>query len=202
MRNASFPFGLTPWLKKNPILFFNMEKRNPIIVLSISLRFAKEYLEMLCDINNTYKIEVIQESYELSAKQRALWIALIIEIGCLFDDYESKNKKVISFKKISIPTIKEKIDKIHGNAIIGRILETRKTFTAHKGQKKNNPVSVAELIKSNLKDLLDELDEPLKVYEVWLKSNPESENEYTKKNNLIKIILDCLKSCLKNKKQN
>ncbi|MFA6393559.1 MAG: hypothetical protein WCW25_01670 [Patescibacteria group bacterium] len=155
-----------------------MEKRNPIVILSISLRFAKEYLEMLCDINKTYTMEEIQDSDELLCKRRALWIALIIEIGCLFDTYEAKNKKVISFKKINIPIVKEKIDKIHGNSIIGRIIETRKTFTAHKGQEKINPISVEELCDSKLKILLGELDQPLIDFENWLKQDPKLENEY------------------------
>jgi hypothetical protein len=146
-----------------------MEERNPITTLSISLRHAKEYLEMLSILRKTHAMEEIQESNDLLVKQRALWIALIIEIGRLFDTYEVKNKEVISLKKIDLPEAKKEIDKIHGNAIIGKIIETRKTFTAHWGKEKNNPISITELCNSNLKSLLDKLEKPLFDYEDWLK---------------------------------
>lgn len=146
-----------------------MEERNPIITLSISLRHAKEYLKMLCDLREAHTIEEIQESNDLLIKQRALWIALIIEIGRLFDTYEAKNKEVISLKKIDLPKAKEEIDRVHGNVIIGRIIETRKTFTAHWGKEKNNPISITEICNSNLKALLDKLEQPLLDYENHLK---------------------------------
>ena len=148
-----------------------MEERNPIITLSISLRHAKEYLGMLCNLREAHTIEEIQESNDLLIKQRALWIALIIEIGRLFDTYEAKNKEVISLKKINLPEAKTEIDMIHGNVIIGKIIETRKTFTAHWGKEKNDPISITELCSSNLKSLLDQLDQPLLDYENSLKNN-------------------------------
>ncbi|MFH1822901.1 MAG: hypothetical protein ABH830_04340 [Patescibacteria group bacterium] len=122
-----------------------MKKRNPIITLSLSLRFAKEYFEMLCEMRKKYTLDEIQKSKKLTITQRALWTSLIIEIGRLFDNYESKNKKVISFKKIDI--IKNDIDAIHAEAIIGMIIKTRKTFTAHWGEEKKEVVSVAEVCK-------------------------------------------------------
>lgn len=146
-----------------------MEKRNPIITLSISLRFAKEYFAMLCKMQEDYTKEEIQESKELSISQRALWTALIIEIGRLFDKYESK--KVISFKNIDI--IKKDIDAIHGQAIIGKIINTRNTFTAHWGEEKKEIVLVAELCNSNLGILLKKLDQPLVKFEKWLNNNSE-----------------------------
>jgi type II secretory pathway component GspD/PulD (secretin) len=142
-----------------------MKERNPIVTLSISLRHAKEYLEMLCELRKAHSIEEIQESNNLLIKQRALWIALIIEIGRLFDTYEAKNKEVISLKKIDLPEVKQKIDEIHGNVIIGKIIETRKTFTAHWSKEKNDPISIIELCNSNLKSLLGQLDKPLSDYE-------------------------------------
>ncbi|HNW09021.1 MAG TPA: hypothetical protein PK619_00345 [bacterium] len=146
-----------------------MEERNSIITLSISLRHAKEYLETLCNLQKAHTVEEIQDSNELLINQRALWIAFIIEMGRLFDTYNAKNKEVISLKKIDLSEVKKNIDEIHGNIIIGKILETRKTFTAHWGKEKNNPISIAEICNSNLKDLLDKLEQPLLDYENYLK---------------------------------
>lgn len=146
-----------------------MKKRNPIITLSISLRCAKEYLEMLCKIQKDHTKEEIQESKKLTITQRALWTALIIEIGRLFDEY--KSKKVISFKNIDI--IKKDIDAIHGQTIIGKIINTRNTFTAHWGEEKKEIVSAADLCNSNLGILLKKLDQPLIKFEKWFNNNSE-----------------------------
>jgi hypothetical protein len=146
-----------------------MEKRNPIIILGLSLRFAKEYLEMLCKMQKIHTLDEIQESKKLTIIQRALWTSLIIEIGRLFDTYESKNKQVISFKKINF--LKKDIDNIHAEAIIGKIIKTRKTFTAHWGEEKNKVVSVAEVCNSNLGILLKKLDKPLVAFEKWFNNN-------------------------------
>ena len=89
----------------------------------------------------------------------------------MFDTYEAKNKEVISLKKINLPEAKTEIDMIHGNVIIGKIIETRNTFTAHWGKEKNDPISITELCSSNLKSLLDQLDQPLLDYENSLKNN-------------------------------
>lgn len=133
-----------------------MERRNPIIFLKLSVRFSKEYLEKLNELHKSHSLEEIEESKDLTIAQRAFWTALIIEIGCLFDTYSSKDKEVISLKNID--SLKEKIDRIHGEKIIEQIITTRKTFTAHKGEKKNKPVSVDEICNSKLKKLLDELE--------------------------------------------
>lgn len=154
-----------------------MKKRNPTIALGLSLRFAKEYFEMLCEMRKAYTIEKIEESNKLMIKQRALWTSLIIEIGRLFDTYETKNKKVISFKKINFPEVKKKIDDIHAEAIIGKIIKTRKTFTAHWGEEKNNPISITELCNSNLGILLKKLDQPLTVFEKWFNNNSGLEKQ-------------------------
>jgi len=95
--------------------------------------------------------------------RRALWIALIIEIGRLFDTYETKNNKVISLKKMDFSksnnsSVKEIIDNIHAEAIIGKIIKTRKTYTAHLGEEKEKIVSVAEICDSKLGELLSKLD--------------------------------------------
>jgi hypothetical protein len=145
------------------------KKRNPIITLSLSLRFAKEYLKMLCNMQKTYTLNEIQESEKLTIIQRALWTSLIIEVGRLFDTYEKKNKKVISFKKIDF--LKKNVNNIHAEAIIGKIINTRNTFTAHWGEEKNKIVSVSEVCSSNLGILLKKLDKPLLEFEKWIKDN-------------------------------
>lgn len=133
-----------------------METRNPIDSLQLSVRFAKEYLEKLDRIYKSHSLDEIQESKDLTITQRAFWTALIIEIGCLFDTYSSHDKEVISLKKIV--TLKNQIDRIHGEKIIQQIIFTRNTFTAHKANKKSMPVSVEEIRNSKLKELLDKID--------------------------------------------
>jgi len=135
-------------------------ERNRIIALNLSLRFAKEYFEMLYKMRKNYTTDEIQESIKLTIIQRALWTSLIIEIGRLFDTYETKNKKVISFKKIK--SLEKDINNIHSEAIIGKIINTRKTFTAHWGKKKDKVVSVDEVCNSNLGTLLEKI-EKLKI---------------------------------------
>jgi len=132
------------------------EKRKPNIILKLSLRFAREYFDMLEKMYKKYTLEKIQESESLTITQRALWTSLIIEVGRLFDTYESVDKKVISFKKVN--SLKREIDKIHGEVIIGKIIKTRKTFTAHWGEGKDEVVSVAQILSSNLKELLEKLE--------------------------------------------
>ena len=70
-------------------------------MLKFSLRFAKEYLKTLCEMQKFHNEIEIQESKELTIIQRALWTSLIIEVGRLFDTYKSKSKKVISFKQLN-----------------------------------------------------------------------------------------------------
>ncbi|KKR19579.1 MAG: hypothetical protein UT49_C0001G0055 [Parcubacteria group bacterium GW2011_GWF1_39_37] len=98
------------------------------------------------DIINT------QESKELTTVYRALWTALIIEVARLFDTHHN----VISFKKI--PKIKAEIDKYHSEAIIGKIIETRKTFTAHFADEGKEITSASEICQSKLSEILDDLD--------------------------------------------
>ncbi len=130
-------------------------KRNPAIILPLSLRFAKEYLKTLCEIQKSHNEVEIQESKELTVIHRALWTSLIIEVGRLFDTYRRGNEKVISFKKLNCH--KTEIDKIFNEDIIQRMITTRKTFTAHLDEKRNDIISVPEICESNLGDLLERL---------------------------------------------
>ena len=126
-------------------------KRDPESLLSLSLRFAKEYFDTLCKMQ--MNLDEVQESKELTMIHRALWTALIIEVGRLFDTYT--NKDVISFKKL--PHLKEKIDKFHGEAIIEKILDTRNTFTGHFARKENKISLAPEICNSNLGTILNEM---------------------------------------------
>ena len=132
----------------------NLIKRDPETLLPLSLRFAKEYFDALCKMQ--INIKVIQESKELTMTHRALWTALIIEVGKLFDTYNSNSSKdVISFKKLT--HLKPLVDKYHGEAIIGSIISTRNTFTGHFAQQASNVVTVSEICNSNLGKILDEM---------------------------------------------
>lgn len=143
-------------------------KRNPVSQLDISSWSASEFFEKLCEIYP--KVERLAESdddtdcqkyKELRMFQRALWIALIIEIGRLFDTFEKPDKKVISLKQTEFfrgPVMKKKIDSIFGQAIISRIIHTRKTYTAHISQDKGDVISVPEICDSNLGRLLSEIN--------------------------------------------
>jgi hypothetical protein len=127
----------------------NLIKRSPEILLPLSLRFAKEYFEALCKMQKD--IEMVQESKELTITQRALWTALIIEVGRLFD----KHDDVISFKQT--PYLEDKINKYHGETIIGKIIETRNTFTGHFAKKAEIVITASEICNSNLGKILDEM---------------------------------------------
>ncbi|TAL49162.1 hypothetical protein EPN83_01310 [Patescibacteria group bacterium] len=129
----------------------NLIKREPDILLPLSLRFAKEYFNALCKMQTN--IEAVQESNELTTTHRALWTALIIEVGRLFDTYNTKD--VISFKKL--PHLKNSIDRYHGEAIVGRIIDTRNTFTGHFAKEASTVITAPEICNSNLGEILDEM---------------------------------------------
>ncbi|OGG86988.1 hypothetical protein A3B87_03365 [Candidatus Kuenenbacteria bacterium RIFCSPHIGHO2_02_FULL_39_13] len=155
--------------------------RNPAIILSLSSRFAKEYHKYLCEFQKIHTIDEIQESKELTVIQRAFWTALIIEIGKLFDTYDG-NKEVISLKKMPSfenCTWKKKIDSIHGEAVICKIISTRKTFTAHFSEEDEGVISVTEICDSKLGKLLKDLDQPLAEFNYWLR-NQGNESGATK----------------------
>jgi len=153
------------------------KKRNPVIALQISLRFTKEYFKKLCEIQKNHTDVEIQESKELLIIWRALWVSLAIEIGKLFDAFDGY-KKVISLKKIPFfknAPWKDKIDSVHGEAIVSKIIKMRKNFTAHLGTNDEGIVSVKEICSSKLEKLLDDLDEPLNAFGRWFSSNHEKE---------------------------
>ncbi len=104
-------------------------------------------------------IDAVQESKELTTTHRAVWTALIIEVGRLFDTYDKKD--TISFKKL--PHLKSQIDKYHGENIVTKIIETRKTFTGHFAKDAKNIISPQEMCNSNLAKILDEMTQlPIK----------------------------------------
>ena len=149
------------------------KKRKPIHQLDISLWNAKNFYKKLCSISPRVEelnqsistVEEEQEIIDLKLTRQALWIALIIEIGRLFDTFEKGRKKVISFKKtLTAPELIAKINSIHGQSIIGEIIQTRNTYTAHISEDKTEVVSAKEICDSNLEKLLNELDEPLRLF--------------------------------------
>ena len=111
---------------------------------------------MLCEMRTKYTDDQIQDSNELVVRHRALWTALIIEVGRLFDTYNVGGKDIISYKKLK--HLKEQVDKLHGEAIIGKIIKTRKTFTGHWSKKKEKVISAPEICDSNLGELLERLN--------------------------------------------
>ena len=129
----------------------NLIKRDSEVLLPLSLRFAKEYIDELCKMQKN--IEAVQELKEFTIKHRALWTALIIEVGRLFDS--SNRKEVISFKKL--PHLKSSIDKYHGEAIIGKIIDTRNTFTGHFAKEAVEVIMPTEICNSNLGKILNEM---------------------------------------------
>jgi hypothetical protein len=163
------------------------KKRNPVLALQLSLNSAKDYYTRLCEIrlkvesiggNNSINHSLDPEEWQRSViYQRALWVALIIEVGRLFDTFETEDKKVISFKSVfNGSSLKDLVDSIHGEAIISKIIKTRNTFTAHIGQKQDEIISAAEICDSKLERLLDELDEPLVLFAAWFIDNAQWEN--------------------------
>lgn len=155
------------------------KKRNPAIALQLSLRFAKEYFKTLCEIKKTRTDIEIQESNELLIIRRALWVSLIIEIGRLFDTFDGY-KEVISLKKTPFfknAPWKDKIDSMHGDATVSKMIKTRKTFTAHLGEDDEGVISVTEICGSKLGNLLDDLDQPLAEFGLWFNSNHRGMNK-------------------------
>ncbi len=157
-------------------------KRNPVSALQLSLDNAKNFYRKLCEF--TEKIDAIEkdprrllkkdpdEWKETVLLRKALWIALIIEVGRLFDTFEDESKKVISFKKVfKGSSLQTEIDAIHGEVIISKILRTRNTFTAHIGEEQNDVLLAPEICKSNLGELLDRLDAPLEMFTLWFTQN-------------------------------
>lgn len=160
------------------------KRRNPVFALQHSLENAQDFYEKLCELTET--VNTIQDDDERLLKQnpdewketvllrKAVWIALIIEVGRIFDTYETKG--VISFKKVfRDSSLENAINSIHGEAIIGRILDTRNTFTAHIAEKHNNILSADEICNSNLGELLERLESPLTAFALWFTQNKKWE---------------------------
>jgi hypothetical protein len=91
----------------------------------------------------------IQKSLQLDIG--ALWTAFIIEVARLFDTHNN----VISFKKVD--AIKTEVDKYHSECIVGKIIATRNTFTAHFADNAKEIVSASEICESNIGKILDNL---------------------------------------------
>lgn len=148
------------------------KERKPAIYLSLSLRFAKEYFGQLCNIRKKYGEDGIQESKELTIYHRALWSALIVEIrklfGASFKEYKNCSLLEINFFKEE--PYKKVIDSVYGNRIIQKILKTSNTFTVHLGENKEEILPVNEICNSDLKKLLEQLQNSVSAFEKSIKS--------------------------------
>lgn len=147
------------------------KERNPYIFLSLSLMFAKEYLEQICKMRSTYTDDQIQESKELTIIHRALWTALLVEIRKLFEDSKFDNYSLRNLSFFKQEPYKSKIDKIFGDVDMAKILKTAYTFTTHLSRNKEKIYSVSEICNSKLKKLLDELQEPVDAYKNSIRNN-------------------------------
>ncbi len=141
-------------------------ERNASAFLSLSLRFAKEYLKQLKALRKIHGEAEIQELNELTVHHRALWTALIVEIrklfGASFKGYKNYSLREIDFFKNE--PHKTKIDTVYGNHIIQRILKTSNNFTVHLSQEQEVPLDIVQICNSNLEDLLTQLQEPMEAF--------------------------------------
>jgi hypothetical protein len=164
-----------------------MKKRNPVYALQLSLGNAKDFFEKLQGL--TDEIGAMEKDLKSTLKdgrdvwketvllRKAVWIALIIEIGRLFDTYDRVTQKVISFKKtIKNPSLKKIVDQIHGESIIRKIIKSRNTFTAHIAEGQEDFISAPEICESNLGELLNRLDVPLSMFTEEFTSKREWES--------------------------
>lgn len=146
----------------------SIKQKNPAIFLSLSLRFANEYLDQLCDLRQKYSNDEIQESKKLTILHRALWTALIVEVrklfGKSFKEYENYSLKEISF--FNTDPHKAIIDQVYGDQVIQKILTTSNNFTIHLGKEKTKIFSVSEICESDLKNLLMKLQMPIDKFKV------------------------------------
>ncbi|TSC74093.1 MAG: hypothetical protein G01um101433_1106 [Parcubacteria group bacterium Gr01-1014_33] len=83
----------------------------------------------------------------------------------LFEDSRFDNYSLRKINFFKQEPHKSKIDRIVGDTVIQKILETAYTFTTHLSKDKNSVYSVAEICNSKLGKLLDELQEPIGAFE-------------------------------------
>lgn len=159
----------------NTIPKYQSEDRNAANFLSLSLRFAEEYFDKLCELRKKYSESEIQLSNELTIVHRALWTSLIVEVrklfGKSFKDYENYSLKEVSF--FQNEPHKTIIDQVYGNQVVQKILTTSNTFTIHLGKKKMKICPVDEICKSDLRNQLEKLRVPMSKFEEYSrKSDP------------------------------
>lgn len=164
------------------------KKRNPAYALHFCLSNAKDYFEKLKVLHNRQnelKKQLDSGKYftdgqdkewmNMAVYIRAIKSALILEVYKMFDTFSGKNS-VISFKSIEffkLPAIKKEIDSLSGHAIVGDIMKTRKTWTAHMGENIDDIISTEKIVESNLLDIIKKLDEILSIYTIWFVQNQQ-----------------------------
>ena len=153
----------------------NKELRNEYVVLQVLLEKAKAYLKLMCEFSEEQnKRKRIRrkgdygKQYSLSDNQlywciKALHTGIVLSVANMFDHYEKKHKKAISFRTVAWfkddKQAKEVVDKLYEEDIIGEIIRTRHTWGAHAGDKMEDIISVEGICKSNLKEIFGKLDD-------------------------------------------
>ncbi|MBM3272869.1 hypothetical protein FJY94_06430 [Candidatus Kaiserbacteria bacterium] len=156
---------------------FKSEDRNASNFLSLSLRFAEEYLEGLQSLYKRHSETDIQLSKELTTIHRALWTSLVVEVrklfGKSFKDYKNHSLKEIKF--FDRNPYKQTIDNVYGAKIVQSILDMSNSFTVHLGQEKKF-VSAEEICDSNLDIQLKKLRPAIEAYAEYARgSDPDPE---------------------------
>lgn len=158
------------------------EKRKSQVALIYLINEAKKNYIELCKIvkmQNSYENRIrkgefpkviLTLSINDRSPQRLRWTvirdamasSLVNLVSEMFDMLSMSQKEIISFKKekwfIDNKNIKKQIDAIHGEVIIGKIINSRKTFFAHMGKKTDKIISGNEICDSNLYYLLERLE--------------------------------------------
>jgi len=127
-------------------------------------------LDELCKINKELNKGMNPESNAdvnyLGAMNRMIQDYLVVRVGGLFDKTEYRTKggidEVVSFEKLFSGN--KDFEKIKGQEIIKYIIEQRHNFVAHNNTNyiENNFPITAKICNSNLKKLLENLQQLLK----------------------------------------
>lgn len=163
-------------------------KRNSAIVFQVTTSNAIEFFDKLCELHERQKVllgkinsrrtlseEEKTEHQNIGLYQKALRVALVMEIRRMFDTYEKVAKKVISFEKVEFfskyEEIKNEIDSIRGEAIIAEVISSSNTYFVHINEKIGDIISVERICSSSLKDLLHRLKKLSTTYTLWFTQN-------------------------------
>lgn len=154
-------------------------QRNPKVALYELIKESKKSFIELCNItkvekNYGDKIKkgefpklVLALNLEKEIPQEISWVVIRNALKCslvnlVAEMFDSHNKGVISFKTVKWftenPEAKKELDLIHGEKIIGKMIDSRHTFFSHMGDETNKIISGQEICESNLPSLLERLE--------------------------------------------